>query len=96
MIATVPSAIFARLVPALSEEYRRRIQNLTYEAAIVAILQLNQKLSDIYWLNIADPDVTFTAVIEHTNFVGPEHYGGKRFVYLGKYLEPDHPPHHIA
>ena len=90
VIATVPSAIFARLVPALSEDYRRRIQNLTYEAAIVAILQLKHNLSDIYWLNIADPDVTFTAVIEHTNFVGPEQYGGKRFVYLGKYLEPDH------
>jgi protoporphyrinogen oxidase len=91
VVATVPSAIFARLVPALPEEYRRRIQDLTYEAAIVAILQLSEGLSDIYWLNIADPDVTFTAVIEHTNFVGPEHYDGKRFVYLGKYLEPDHP-----
>jgi protoporphyrinogen oxidase len=91
VVATVPSAIFARLVPALSEDYRHRIQNLTYEAAIVAILQLSQRLSDIYWLNIADPDVTFTAVIEHTNFVGPEHYQGKHFVYLGKYLEPDHP-----
>lgn len=91
VIATVPSAIFARIVPELSDEYRRRIQSLTYEAAVVAILQLSQKLSDIYWLNIADPDVTFTAVIEHTNFVDPQHYEGKRFVYLGKYLEPEHP-----
>ena len=91
VVATVPSAIFARLVPSLSEDYRRQIQDLTYEAAIVAILQLSHKLSDIYWLNIADPTVTFTAVIEHTNFVGPEHYEGKRFVYLGKYLEPEHP-----
>ncbi|MCA9878988.1 MAG: amine oxidase, partial [Thermomicrobiales bacterium] len=32
-----------------------------------------------------------TGVIEHTNFIGPEQYGGKHFVYLSKYLEPDHP-----
>jgi protoporphyrinogen oxidase len=91
VIATVPSAIFARLVPSLSDDYRTKIQNLVYEAAVVAILQLSSNLSDTYWLNIADPSVTFTAVIEHTNFVGPEHYEGKHFVYLGKYLEPDHP-----
>jgi protoporphyrinogen oxidase len=33
----------------------------------------------------------FTGIIEHTNFVDPAVYGGRRFVYLSKYLEPDHP-----
>ncbi|MBA2597137.1 MAG: amine oxidase, partial [Chloroflexia bacterium] len=36
-------------------------------------------------------DLPFTGVIEHTNFMSPDDYGGKRFVYLSKYLEPDHP-----
>ncbi len=48
-------------------------------------------LSDIYWLNIADDDLPFTGVIEQTNFISPDEYGGKRFVYLSKYLEPEHP-----
>jgi len=30
-------------------------------------------------------------VIEQTNFIDPKTYGGKRFVYLSKYLEVDHP-----
>jgi protoporphyrinogen oxidase len=52
---------------------------------------MNQPLSDIYWLNIADRDLPFTGVIEHTNFMPSADYGGKHYVYLSKYLETDHP-----
>jgi protoporphyrinogen oxidase len=48
-------------------------------------------LSDTYWLNIGDDRLPFTGVIEHTNLIGPEHYGGSHLVYLGKYLDWDHP-----
>jgi protoporphyrinogen oxidase len=91
VVVTTPSPVLARLVPRLPESYRQKLGGLEYEAAVVALLQLSQPLSDIYWLNVADDDLPFTGVIEHTNFVSPEEYGGKRFVYLSKYLEPDHP-----
>jgi protoporphyrinogen oxidase len=91
VIVTTPSPVLARMVPDLPEGYRQKLGGLDYEAAVVALLQLSHPLSDIYWLNIADDDLPFTGVIEHTNFVSPEEYGGKRFVYLSKYLEPDHP-----
>ncbi|MGH2617024.1 MAG: FAD-dependent oxidoreductase, partial [Thermomicrobiales bacterium] len=91
VVVTTPSPVLARLVHDLPDAYRAKLSGLEYEAAIVALLQLDQPLSDIYWLNIADDDLPFTGVIEHTNFVSPEVYGGKRFVYLSKYLEPDHP-----
>jgi protoporphyrinogen oxidase len=91
VVVTTPSPVLARLVPNLPEQYREKLGGLEYEAAVVALLQLSHPLSDIYWLNIADDDLPFTGVIEHTNFISPEAYGGKRFVYLSKYLEPDHP-----
>jgi protoporphyrinogen oxidase len=91
VVVTTPSPVLTRLVPGLPESYRQKLGGLEYEAAVVALLQLRQPLSDIYWLNVADDDLPFTGVIEHTNFVSPEEYGGKRFVYLSKYLEPDHP-----
>lgn len=91
VVATVPSPVFSRLVPDLPEAYRAQLGGLAYEAAVVALLQLDRPLSDIYWLNIADPDMPFTGIIEHTNFMPPEDYGGKRYVYLSKYLEPDDP-----
>jgi len=91
VVVTTPSPILPRLVPDLPETYRAKLGTIPYEAAVVALLQLDRPLSSIYWLNIADPDVPFTAVIEHTNFVPAVEYEGKHFVYLSKYLEPDHP-----
>jgi protoporphyrinogen oxidase len=91
IVATTPSPILARLVPALPQDYVSKLLGLTYEAAAVALLELNQPLSDIYWLNVADKDLPFTGVIEHTNFMPASDYGGKHYVYLSKYLETDHP-----
>ncbi|MFM9106719.1 MAG: NAD(P)/FAD-dependent oxidoreductase [Chloroflexota bacterium] len=91
VVATTPSPIFERLVPGLPEAYRERLRSLEYEAAVVALLELDRPLSDTYWLNIADPDLPFTAIIEHTNFIAPSHSAGRRYVYLSKYLESDDP-----
>lgn len=91
VLATTPSTIFQKLVPTLPQDYRDRLNALDYEGAIVTLLELDQKLTDTYWLNIADADMPFTAVIEHTNFVNPENYGGSHLVYLSKYIEQDHP-----
>lgn len=91
IIATVPSPVFQKMVPNLPDDYAALLGALNYEAAVVAILELDRPLTDIYWLNIADDDMPFTGIIEHTNFIDPGVYGGRRFVYLSKYLEPDHP-----
>ncbi|MCA9860682.1 MAG: NAD(P)/FAD-dependent oxidoreductase, partial [Thermomicrobiales bacterium] len=91
VIGSVPSPIFAKLAPQLPDDYRKKLLSLDYEAAVVVLLELDRALSDIYWMNIADPSMPFTAIIEHTNFVAPGNYDGKHYVYLSKYLEPDDP-----
>ena len=91
VIATVPSNIFQKLIPNLPSEYANKLNALEYEAAVVAILELDRPLSNVYWLNVADDDLPFTGIIEHTNFIDPATYGGKRYLYLSKYMEPDHP-----
>ena len=91
VVVTTPSPILARLVPDLPADYMAKLKGLEYEAAAVALLELDRPLTDIYWLNIADRDMPFTGVIEHTNFMPPADYGGKHYVYLSKYLEPEHP-----
>jgi protoporphyrinogen oxidase len=91
VVVTTPSPILARLVPELPNNYKAKLTGLTYEAAAVALLEMSRPLSSIYWLNIADRDLPFTGVIEHTNFMPPADYGGKHYVYLSKYMEVDHP-----
>lgn len=91
VLSTTPSTIFQKLVPTLPADYVAKLNSLEYEGAIVALLELDRQLTDTYWLNIADDTLPFTAVIEHTNFFGPENYGGSHLVYLSKYVEQDHP-----
>jgi protoporphyrinogen oxidase len=39
---------------------------------------------------VADRDLPFVGLIEHTNLVGPERYDGRRFLYVANYLEHGH------
>ncbi len=91
VITTTPSHIFPRLVPGLPEDYLARLTGVKYMAAVLIILVLDRPLTGIYWLNVADRSIPFVAVIEQTNFIGPEHYGGKHIVYLSNYLSTTHP-----
>ncbi|HET9016651.1 MAG TPA: NAD(P)/FAD-dependent oxidoreductase [Thermomicrobiaceae bacterium] len=91
VVATVPSPILARLFPDLPDDYRAKLTGAVYQGAVTMLLQSRYALSDIYWLNIGDPALPFTGIIEHTNFIGPEHYQGKHLIYVSKYVDHDHP-----
>ena len=91
VIATTPSNVFPRLVPDLHDDYLAKLTRVNYMAAVLIILLLDRPLSRIYWLNVADRSIPFVGVIEHTNFIDPEHYGGKHIVYLSNYLSRSHP-----
>jgi protoporphyrinogen oxidase len=87
VLATSALPIFADLVePHVSPEYVRKLRRIEYLANICVVLELDRSLSETYWLNVNDPGFPFVGVIEHTNFEPPESYGGRRLVYLSKYL----------
>ena len=85
VIATTPSYIFTRLVPTLPDDYREKLVNVQYLSAVLVILVLDRPLSDKYWINIADANMPFVGIIEHTNMVDKSLYGGKHIVYLSNY-----------
>ena len=83
MLATVPNDIFAQLT-GLPEP------PIEYFAALCLLLELDRPFSDFYWTNVADRELPFVGLIEHTNFVEPERYDGRRFLYVANYLEHGH------
>jgi protoporphyrinogen oxidase len=83
VIATVPNDIFAQLT-GLPEP------PIEYFAALCLLLELDRPFSPYYWTNVADRDMPFVGLIEHTNFIAPERYGGRRFLYVANYLEHGH------
>jgi protoporphyrinogen oxidase len=96
VVATVPSDVFVGLLdPPLAEavgrDYLDRVESAEYHTALCLLLEIDRRFSPFYWTNIADPELPFVGLIEHTNFVEPERYDGRRFLYVANYLAPGDP-----
>ena len=52
---------------------------------MLMILVLDRPLTSKYWLNVADRSLPFVGVIEHTNMIDRNLYGGHHIVYLTNY-----------
>ena len=78
----------------LADDERRHLANLRATGAICTVLELEHSLTPFYWLNIADPTMPFGGLIEHTNYIPKERYGGRHILYISNYLFPDHPLFH--
>ncbi|WP_318568121.1 NAD(P)/FAD-dependent oxidoreductase [Salinigranum marinum] len=60
--------------------------DIDFQGAVCAVVTMDEPLTDTYWLNVAH-DAPFGALIEHTNFVSPDRYGGKRLLYVASYIQ---------
>lgn len=91
LLVTGAPGLLTRLVPQLPADYLGRLSQLRSMGAVVLTLALSRPLTDgLYWVNMPKDAFPYLALVEHTNFVEPEHYGGDHLVYLGDYLEPSH------
>jgi protoporphyrinogen oxidase len=93
VIATCSPREMLRIAPALSGAYAEQLRGLKSLGAVVLVLALKHPLTeDHYWINLPKgADIPFMGLVEHTNYVSPEHYGGDHLVYCGDYLPAGHP-----
>ena len=96
IVSTAPSHIMERIAPNLGSKYLQQLKKVKYMSAVLLVLILKRPLSNFYWLNIADRTIPFVGVIEHTNLIASEHYGGKHIVYLSNYLSNDHAMYNMS
>ncbi len=93
VLVTTSPALLARLAPELPADYLEGLLSLKSMGAVVMVLALKHQLSTqgYYWYNIPkSAGFPFLALVEHTNFVPAEHFGGDHIVYIGDYLETSH------
>lgn len=92
LVTTSPN-LMAKLCPELPENYLKGLLELKSMGAVVMTLSLKHSLSKegYYWFNVPkDEGYPFLALVEHTNFVSKENFGGDHIVYAGDYLELGH------
>ncbi|NOZ29583.1 MAG: NAD(P)/FAD-dependent oxidoreductase [Chloroflexi bacterium] len=92
VISTVSPALMARLTPALPRDYLDGLLELRSLGAVVMTVALDRPLTQrLYWINLPKREgMPFLALVEHTNYIEPKHYGGQHLVYLGDYLPTEH------
>ncbi len=92
LVTTSPN-LMAKMCPDLPDDYLRGLLELKSMGAVVMVLSLKQQLSEqgYYWFNLPKEEgYPFLALVEHTNFVGTQNFGGDHIIYAGDYLEEGH------
>ena len=92
LVTTSPN-LMAKLSPDLPQNYLQGLLDLKSMGAVVMVLSLQHQLSKegYYWFNLPkEAGFPMLALVEHTNFVSKENFGGDHILYAGDYLEVGH------
>ena len=92
LVTTSPS-LMAKMCPDLPEHYLKGLLELKSMGAVVMVLSLKHRLSEqgYYWFSLPkEAGFPLLALVEHTNFVSKDHFGGDHIIYAGDYLELGH------
>ncbi len=93
VLVTTSPKLLSMMAPSLPDSYLKGLLALKSMGAVVLTMSLKHQLSKdgYYWFNMPkNAGFPFLALVEHTNYVSPEHFGGEHILYAGDYLEPDH------
>lgn len=100
VLSTTSPRLLLKMAPDLAEtDYSKAVAALKSIGGLCVVFALKQPLmpDDTYWLNLpattADKSKSafpFLALVEHTNYIAREHYGGDHIIYCGDYVPPEH------
>jgi protoporphyrinogen oxidase len=93
VLVTTSPGLLAKLSAELPEEYLKGLLELKSMGAVVMVMSLKRQLSEqgYYWFNLPkEAGYPMLALVEHTNFVPSDRFGGDHIVYAGDYLQAGH------
>lgn len=92
IISTIPINLLGAMVK-LPPEYLKRIGRIEYQGVVCVTLGLSKGLNEkYYWINlVVELPLRLGAVLEHTNFIPAERYGGDTILFLASYPEYSQP-----
>ena len=89
VLSTIAPPLLSRLLPDELRDFKKQLSEIVYIGNISTILILKEKLTDYYWTNISDKDISFAGIIEQTNFVEPTQYKNRHIAYISHYISSD-------
>ncbi len=91
VISTLPTPVLTKITNNLfPQTYIKRLQKLQYLHALNLILETdNPFIEKTYWLSVCVKELPFMVVVQHSNFIDKQYYGGKHITYVAKYIDMD-------
>jgi len=91
IISTLPYPVSCDVMgKILGDKYVLEQSKRKYLSAINLILKTKEPiLKDAYWLNIGVKDIPIMCIVQHTNFINSQEYGGDEICYLAWYVEEE-------
>lgn len=93
VLTTTSPGLLAKMAPTLPQDYLQGLLDLKSMGALVMTFALNDSVSKegYYWFNMPKASgYPFLAMVEHTNYVSKDNFGGDHILYCGDYLPVDH------
>ena len=91
IIVTLPSGLASSICTGLTENEKRKLNEIEYLGVICVAVLLDKSVSPYYVTNITDTWVPFTGVIEMTALVDKSYFEDQTLIYLTKYVSPTDP-----
>ncbi|MCT9097688.1 NAD(P)/FAD-dependent oxidoreductase [Haloarchaeobius sp. HME9146] len=81
----VDSVVVAAM-PNVLEDLTGYACDIDFQGTVCSVWSMDESITDTYWLNIKD-EAPFGVLIEHTNFISEERYGGEHLYYTASYVQ---------
>jgi protoporphyrinogen oxidase len=92
VVAALSGGLLLKLAPQVPAAYGDQLRAIPYRGVICALVELDRSVSGFYWTNLTDRGSSdCVGIIEHTNLISAERYGGRHLIYLAHYVDPDSP-----
>ena len=89
--STVPIPHTGDLFAGVEGSYFENLRRLKYIGVMVMILRLERRYSKYFWMNVSDPRLDISGIIEYTNLNPCPDLGGDAVLYIPQYLPHTHP-----
>jgi protoporphyrinogen oxidase len=91
VISTIPLPYLARLVPALPQPERARVEAIRNIGVVCVLLKLRRPFTRNFWMNINSPAIELPGLIEYTNLNPMTEQGRPHLIYAPYYMPQTHP-----
>ena len=91
VVSTVALPILSKIAPQMDAAFKAQIDQVEYIGVVCMLLHLDRPMTDAFWTNINDPEVSFNGMIEYSQLNAQVRDKGVHVLYIPYYLRPDDP-----